>query len=200
MELAEPLFVEGVPYVDKTITTTSGKSVVATMKGNSINRVDVLSPILLHTMALKSILLLLNFCICVQIFHSYPAMGGRNFHLVYFTTINSPSLYGAEHKALAVGKATNGPGLVLEARCSSLFSKLHVLQVPAYSQVHISQSTLQFLQDGEFEVTDGNGGSRDPFLKEVTTYLIREEAQNHTEPSNEAVKSGQYTCTCTCIL
>ena len=44
----------------------------------------------------------------------------------------------------------------------------------AFSRVHISSRTLEFLGDA-FEVEDGDGGSRDSFLKEnnVKTYLIK---------------------------
>jgi hypothetical protein len=55
-------------------------------------------------------------------------------------------------------------------------------------QVHLSKATLGFLREGEFEVTDGDGGSRDPFLEKrgITTYLIQQDAQDDTEPSQEA--------------
>lgn len=61
------------------------------------------------------------------------------------------------------------------------------------SQVHLSETTLQFLKEGEFEVTPGDGGSRDPFLKEkeVVTYLIAQDGRGHVEPSQEAIKIGQ---------
>ena len=37
-------------------------------------------------------------------------------------------------------------------------------------------------------MTDGDGGSRDPFLEKrgITTYLIQQDAQDDTEPSQEA--------------
>lgn len=77
MELAQPLLIEGVPNVDKTITTTSSKSVVATMEGDSIDRVYVLGTLLFHTMTFEGILLFLNFCICVQVLDCYSAIGGK---------------------------------------------------------------------------------------------------------------------------
>lgn len=73
MELAEPLLVEGIPDVDKAITTSSGKRVVASMEGYSIDGIDVLSAILFHTMTLECILLLLNLCICVEVFDCHSA-------------------------------------------------------------------------------------------------------------------------------
>jgi len=46
MELTEPLFVERIPDVDKAIRTTSSKCVMGIMKGNGVDRVDVLSSLL----------------------------------------------------------------------------------------------------------------------------------------------------------
>ncbi|CAI8016353.1 hypothetical protein GBAR_LOCUS10031, partial [Geodia barretti] len=59
-------------------------------------------------------------------------------------------------------------------------------------QVHISHATKGFLGDNEFQLTEGNGSSRDNFLKErcVVTYLIQQESQSHLEAENDEIKSG----------
>ena len=71
MELAEPLLIEWVPDIDKTITASGCKCVVTSVKGHSIDWIDVLSAILFYTMALECILLLLDLCICVQVFNCH---------------------------------------------------------------------------------------------------------------------------------
>ena len=61
-------------------------------------------------------------------------------------------------------------------------------------QVHISHATKGFLGDNEFQLTEGNGSSRDNFLKErcVVTYLIQQESQSHLEAENDEIKSGEH--------
>ena len=63
----------------------------------------------------------------------------------------------------------------------------------ACSQVHLSQATLQFLKDGEFEVTPGDGASRDEYLEKhgMVTYLIQQGSENQVDPTTEA--SGTHS-------
>lgn len=53
---------------------------------------------------------------------------------------------------------------------SSLYHFIPVILI-VIRRVHITEETLQHL-NGEYQVEDGDGGSRDPLLKGRITYLV----------------------------
>lgn len=72
MKLAQALFVEAIPHIDVAVRTPCGESVVAAMEGNAIHRVDQLDAVaFLDSMALESILFLLDFSTGIKIFNSH---------------------------------------------------------------------------------------------------------------------------------
>lgn len=76
MELAQSLFVKWIPNIYKSIRTTCGECIVNVMKGNGIDRVNLLNVVFSQPVALEGILLLLHLRAWVQVLNCHSAFNG----------------------------------------------------------------------------------------------------------------------------